>query len=451
MANYQGLALVDVMIFCDYEADGVTIPASEDSPCKVCMPITVAERFVRNGLAEYCDVADVDGPPGEVGLPGCAGQDGTDGSRGAPGDDGCEGEDGKDGASGMTGDRGRIGRHNNTKGPDGRKGCPGLEGEPGRDGDNGIDGDAGEIGETGQQGAKGATGGIGLPGADGMVGDIGPKGQAGNPGVICQDGPIECVAIDECTYRVRTFDKDCNVLDDIVWSVPKSPGKWCTEQVISVDFDATDFKTSDTVNGVTYEVPVPGTSDVCHIELKFGVPSNQPCRSNSCGYSGDNPYEDTHPNINAYGPANGACEFHEMEVCFDKAICGDIAIAFFDVDEYVKSSTIDCSEKIKVINTSGGAIVPSATLTESPSGIYSPAASEGTGNTNTDGTLTWSGLDGVRCLKFEVQLQTGQSMGFGFAGVQNFKIQETGTYLNGKFYDANGNQIPEPDGWVDCT
>lgn len=448
MANlYKGLVQVDVLMYIDYTADGITIPASEQSPCKLSLPLTVAERFVRNGLADYCDIADEDGTKGAPGEPGCAGTDGTDGSPGAPGCDGEDGEDGKDGLVGMTGDRGRVGRHNNTPGSPGRKGCTG---EPGPDGVDGNDGEDGREGEQGVDGPMGEQGWPGMIGIKGNVGDIGMQGNQGPNGEICEDGPIECIRIDDCTYRIITRDANCEILDDFIWNIPKL-GTWCREEVVTIDFDATDFKTVDNTNGVTYEVPVGSSGQVCTIEMNFGVPSNQPCRSRSCGYGGDNPYEDDMPNINAYGPADGACEFHPVEVCFDKPICGDLAITFIDVDEYVNNNVnIDCGEKIQVNNTSGANITPSAELVEGPTGVYSPSASQGTGNTNTNGTLTWVGLDGVDCLYFGVQLQSGQSMGFGFAGTQSFKTVETGTYIGDQFFDANGNPISEPEGWVDC-
>ena len=452
---YKGQVHVDVMMFCDYDANGFTIPASPEDPCKLSLPIEVAERFVNNNLAEFCDITEDYGPKGAPGCAGMAGTDGKNGRAGLPGTDGQDGCDGKRGLVGADGDRGRPGINNNTPGGQGKPGCVGFDGIDGQDGGNGADGTPGAKGDMGVRGSKGATGDPGVAGPVGMIGDIGMRGAQGDAGRICAEhGPIECIQIDECTYRIITRDADCNILDDFIWEVPKLR-MWCAEEEYTIDFDAEDFKTRDDANGQTFRVPLGNTGKVCVIDMEYGAPSSMPCRHPACGYAGDNPYEQNFPNINAYGHAQAVreCAWVPIKVTFDKPICSDLRINFIDVDKSVAISGVTCEEKVRVTDRGPATLVAGGDLAETPpgSGIFEPPP-PASGNSNSDGSITWANLEGgTDTILFDVQLMDGQSMGFGFSGIQTIKTQSTGTYFGDTFYDANGNEINEPEDWFDCT
>lgn len=441
---YNGAALVEVLLYCDFKKGDMTIPGSPENPCKITLPISQAEHFVRNQLGEFCDVLeDVEGGKGKTGAPGCAGTDGTDGNRGEDGKDGDDGKEGAPGIAGMDGERGRTGLHNYNAGPKGGRGSvgdPGEDGTDGKDGDDGKNGDDGQKGLIGATGAKGGPGDRGITGPDGMNGDVGMQGQAGIGNVLCPDF-IECIEIDECTSRFITRDGDCNIIDDVTWSRPK--GQWCVSTSTTVDFDADDYKTSDTNMGTGYSVPLSDGTTLT-IQLSYGVASAQPCRSAACGHTG-NLYEDTHPNVNAYGPlGQSECDWVPMCVVFDPVVCGEMTIDFFDVDELF----LGCNESIRTDPADD--TTPSGDLTSgTPANVYVPAS--GQGNSNSDGSVTWNNLGATGLIKFDVKLLEGLSMGFGFSGEKTIKTQRTGTYIGNQFFDAAGNPISEPANWVDCT
>lgn len=455
---YSGHVHVNVMMFVDYETDGVTIPASEERPCKLSLPLQIAERYVDNGLAEFCDVGDEVGAKGEPGAPGCDGTDGTDATPGGQGTAGTDGLDGAAGTPGMDGVRGRTGLHNNTAGPPGEPGCPGQDGEPGAPGQDGVPGTPGANGGTGEpgvMGAKGAPSPPGGPGAPGSTGGTGTMGDMGGPGAdgldgyVCPQGMFEKIEITTGIYRIITRDKDCNVLDDFIWDTnpPVEAGTWCTESEVTIDWDADDYKTRDDPNGITYEVPN-GQGGTCTIDMNFGIPSDQPCRSTACGYVPGNNYEDLFPNVNAYGTAwpEHGCKDIPMEVLFGCAICGDIAIRYFDVDETSGGPGGDnCNEQIKNVSPAPSGL--NGQLVEISPGVYT---GQGSGNTDSEGELLWTNLTATDRITFDVRLIGGRSMGFGFAGTQTFKFVDTGTYEGDTFFDADGNEIDEPTGWVDC-
>lgn len=451
-----GNVLVEVWLYASYTSSEYEIPASPENPCKVSLPYDVAQRFVDSRLADYCDDPSTnDCPECPKGFPGVRGQNGDpgkDGARGQDGKDGTDGLDGKDGEDGAPGERGCDGPINFTKGPPGKKGCPGVKGPPGRDGLNG------ENGLPGMRGENGITGIPGIPGFPGLKGETGGPGPAGLPGIagtdgkICADFPCPLVITEneDGSVRAVTYDENCNVVDDVLWECIPETKCWRREFETTFDFNATDYKVRDDAGGMGYEFPL-GDGRTCSAEFLFSLPSSQPCRSAACGHT-NNTYEDTYPNVNAYGISNTVndppCQDVPITLCFDKPICGDLAITFIDIDqESPPDVQPPCNEIISAISPAPSGV--SGDLTEIGStGTYTGI---GTGNTNSDGDLLFTNLEATNCINFSVRLAGGLSLGLGLSGTQTFKFEETGTYIGDTFYDADGNAITEPVGWVDVA
>lgn len=439
-----GNVVVEVWLYQTYRTDHYEIPASRENPCKVSLPYLVAKGFVDGGVADYCQPPSENDDCGDCpkGLPGARGVDGTrgtDGAQGADGADGADGLNGKDGEPGEPGEQGAPGKRSFCKGEPGDKGVGGVIGEPGHPGLNG---------EAGQSGPRGSAGPSGVQGFDGVRGNDGDQGPIGDDGKLCPEGPLEIIENDDGTVRAITRDGDCNITNDITWE--GCPAKcWRREFSETFDFNATDFKVRDDADGFGYEFPLTN-GQVCRAEFQFAIPNTQPCRSVSCGHTG-NPYEDTFPNVNAYGigiPINDPpCQDAPVRLCFDKPICGDLKITFIDIDQ---ESPMDvqppCNEIISNVSPAASGVDGDLVEIAGSPGSYTGI---GQGNTNSDGGLLFTDLDSVTCIDFSVRLSGGLSFGLGLAGMQTIKFEERGTYKGSTFYDEQGNVIPEPPGWSD--
>ncbi|MCF8275337.1 MAG: hypothetical protein K9J17_01280 [Flavobacteriales bacterium] len=128
--------------------------------------------------------AGIQGPTGPVGATGPAGAVGPTGA-------GLPGPTGPIGPQGPTGNQGATG----PAGPQGSTGAVGAQGPIGLTGSTGAIGPSGSVGATGPQGAAGPqgvvgpTGPQGLIGPNGSTGPAGPTGAQGSPGSTGPQGP----------------------------------------------------------------------------------------------------------------------------------------------------------------------------------------------------------------------------------------------------------------------
>ena len=438
----SGNVIVEVWLYEPYISQDYSVPASRDNPCKLGLPYSIAKNLVDCGVADYCTDPNsnqdcTDCPKGVRGARGAEGARGTDGAPGPNGSNGADGKDGKQGDPGQAGEMGYPGERNFCAGPPGEKGSTGAQGEPGLDGLNG---------ENGQPGLRGRPGTEGLPGFQGSQGPTGDKGPRGDDATLCPDGALEIREIGNYRKRFITRNSDCQVTGDVIWECTPPIKCWRREFSETIDFNATDFKVRDDENGFGYEFPL-SDGTVCRADFNFALPSVMPCRSTSCGHTG-NPYEDTFPNINAYGIADDLpCQDIPVELIFDKPICGEIKISFIDVDQQSPDDIQPpCNEIIANINPEPDGFTGDIEEITGTPGSYTGV---GMGNTDSNGDLCFSNLESVNGFNFTVRLAGRLSLGFGLAGTQTVKFVEMGTYQGNRFYDEQGNEIPEPQGWVD--
>lgn len=147
--------------------------------------------------------AGVPGPTGPTGSQGITGPQGIVGVTGATGPIGLQGVTGPTGAIGPTGVQGPIGVTGPT-GPQGTTGAQGTTGSIGPVGSTGPTGSQGIQGPTGAQGIPGPTGPQGLQGFTGPAGPTGTQGPTGSTGVTGPTGTFASGTLGQTVHHDGT-------------------------------------------------------------------------------------------------------------------------------------------------------------------------------------------------------------------------------------------------------
>lgn len=147
--------------------------------------------------------AGVPGPTGPTGPQGIAGPQGIVGVTGATGLIGLQGVTGPTGGIGPTGVQGPIGVTGPT-GPQGSTGVPGTTGSTGPVGSTGPTGSQGIQGPTGAQGIPGPTGPQGLQGFTGPAGPTGSQGPTGSTGATGPTGTFASGTLGQTVHHNGT-------------------------------------------------------------------------------------------------------------------------------------------------------------------------------------------------------------------------------------------------------